>query len=163
MIYSSAVFGGGNVKLEAALRKPNQYREAVIYENLGGLPDDKLDEFIKSDEAKMMVDREIISDDTLDRLKEKRHHKHSKLDLTVCHMAKEADDPLWNDLVKCRIQERRIMNELLEKYGKEASRIADKADKDFVQKFVPEYFRNGHEDGHGHEDRHDHHDHHDDD
>ena len=61
--------------------------------------------------------------------------------LTVCHMAKENDDPLWGQLVACRLQERNIMNAIVEKYAKEADPISKTARQAFVESCVPEYFR----------------------
>ena len=135
----SAVFGKPNAVLEGALKNPNQFREAVIYESINSLSENKINEFVKSDEAKHMIQEGYITDDTVDRLRHNGCKKHLKM--TVCHMAKEAGDPLWDELVACRVQERRIMNELMEKYANKATPIADNIEGDFINKCVPEYFR----------------------
>jgi hypothetical protein len=136
---TSNVFGGANAVLESALKNPNQYRDAVLYENLSGLPYNKIKEFIKSPEAKMMLNEGLISQETLERLAS--DCDTGCLKTTVCHMAKENGDPMWDELVQLRIQERRLFNDLVEKYGDQAKPIADNANKNFVESCIPEYFR----------------------
>ena len=135
----SSIFGAADIKLESALKNPNQFREAVIFETLNGLPSAKRKEFIKSNEAKTMLTEGLITKDMLDRLASESDN--SVLNTTVCHMAKENGDPIWDEFVRCRMEERRIMNELIAKYGEDAKPIADNADKDFVEACIPEYFR----------------------
>ena len=136
---SSSVFGAADIKLESALKNPNQFREAVIFETLNGLPNEKRREFIKSNEAKIMLTEGLITKDMLDRLA--IESDNGVLKTTVCHIAKENGDPIWDEFVRCRIEERRLMNELIAKYGEDAKPIADNADKDFVEACIPEYFR----------------------
>ena len=56
-------------------------------------------------------------------------------------MAKEADDPDWDAFVMHQIESRRLMNDMIAKYGDKAKDIADNAQTDFVEHCVPEYFR----------------------
>ena len=138
---TSRVFGGANITMESTLKNPNQFKEAVIYESLNSLPAKKINEFVHSEEARMMLNEGIISQDILDRLVANSEHEGNVLKTTVCHMAKENGDPIWDEFVKARIQERRLLNELIEKYGKDAKVIADNAEKDIVKACIPEYFR----------------------
>lgn len=136
---TSKVFGTANAKLESTLKNPNQYRDAVLYENLSGLSMNKIKEFVKSPEAKMMLTEGLISQELLERLVDECDT--GCLKTTVCHMAKENGDPKWDELVRLRIQERRLINELIAEYGDKAKPIADNANKDFVESCIPEYFR----------------------
>lgn len=136
---SSKVFGGATAVLEGTLKNPNQYRDAILYENLSALPAAKLKEFVRSPEAKTMLNEGLISRDTIDRLA--AECKNGCLNTTICHIAKENDDPLWDELVKLRVQERRLFNELVAKYGEQARPVADNANKKFVESCIPEYFR----------------------
>ena len=135
----SRVFGSADVKLESVLKNPNQFREAVLFETLNNLPRNKIKEFITSEEAKVMISEGIIDHDMLERLA--KENDTGILNTTVCHMAKENGDPIWDELVECRIKERRLMNELLNKYSDSAKPIANNANKDFVEACIPEYFR----------------------
>lgn len=133
-----SVFGGTNVVMENTLRDPNQYREAILFEALAAMPAKRIQEFVTSKEAKMMVTEGILKQDTIDRLAS--HHNNKILNTTICQLAKEADDPLWQELVAAHIQERRLMNELLEKYGAQAHTVADNAYENFVAPNLPKYF-----------------------
>lgn len=136
---SSSIFGGNDVVMEGALKNPNQYRDAVLFESLNSLPTEKKKEFVNSKEAKTMVTEGLISTEVLERLSAEADT--GVLRTTVCHMAKENGDPMWDELIKHRIEERRLLNDLIEKYSDKAKVIADNADKEFVEAYIPEYFR----------------------
>ena len=93
---SSGVFGGANVKLESALKNPNQFREAVICESIRSLPSEKIKEFCASEEAKVMINEGYITQDTIERLADSGDTSIFKT--TVCHMAKEADEEGFPEL-----------------------------------------------------------------
>lgn len=134
----SNVFGSADVKLESVLKNPNQFKEAVLYEALSHLSNNKLKEFVSSTEAKTMVNENIITQDMLDRLANET--QCNMLKTATCHMAKEENDPMWDELVQLRIQERRLINALIEKYGDKAKSVADNANKEFVEASIPKYF-----------------------
>ena len=138
MIKESVVFGGSDVHMEGALKNPNQFRDAILYESLNSLSSDKVKEFVSSNEAKFMVEEGLMSPETLERL---ANQGDCILKTTICHMAKENGDPMWDELVRLHMQERRIMNDLIEKYADEAKPVAESAVKTFVEACVPEYFR----------------------
>lgn len=138
MIKESVVFGGTDVHMEGALKNPNQFRDAILYESLNSLSSDKVKEFVGSNEAKFMVEEGLMSPETLERL---ANQGDCILKTTVCHMAKENGDPMWDELVRLHMQERRVMNDLIEKYADEAKSVAESAIKTFVETCIPEYFR----------------------
>ena len=135
-IQTSSVFGAGSVKMEAALKNPNQFREAVAIEIISGLPKSKIREFATSTEAKTMVESGIISQDAIDMLVDSQKNRISMA--AVCQMAKEAEDPDWDELVRLRIEERRILNNLVAKYGSKADEIASNIQKD-INKTIPKF------------------------
>ena len=131
----NALFGGNDAIIEGALKNPNQFRDAVLFESLNSLPTAKKKEFVNSKEAKTMLQEGLISTEVLERLSAEADN--GVLKTTVCHMAKENGDPAWDELVKHRIEERRLLNDLIEKYGDKAKVIADNADKEFVEAYIP--------------------------
>lgn len=135
----STVFGSHDAVIESALKNPNQFREAVVFESLSKLPVKRLNEFVDSEEAKLMIDKGIISHDTLERLA--NENNNSTLQTTVCHMAKENGDPLWDEIVRLRIEEHRVMDELLNKYSEQAAPIANNVQTDFIESCIPSEFR----------------------
>ena len=63
------------------------------------------------------------------------------LKITVCDLAKENEDPEWDELVECRIRERQLLNSLINKYALEAKDKIEKANEQIINKSIPEYFR----------------------
>lgn len=144
MLYTnSKVFGKPDMVMEGALKNPNQYRDAVLFEALSSLDKNKINEFTHSKEAKHMLNEEMISSEVLDRLVTASNTSESDgvVKATICHMAKENGDELWDDLVRARMEERRIFNDLITKYGEDAKALAESAGKEFLDT-IPSYFRN---------------------
>ncbi len=140
-INENSVFGGSNIVLESQLQNPQASKQAIIYEALTHLSIDRLREFVGSDEAKVMLKKEVLAPEDLERLKDDHCNHHgcpdSCSDIGCCVAAKENDDPLWNELVQARMRERRIMNDLMTKYGELGKNMAT----DFINKNIPAYFR----------------------
>lgn len=127
--------------IKHTLKNPNQFREAVIYEHMSHKNPATIKAFINSPEAKAMIEAGSISYDTLDRLSRKADTDENCMKTAVCHIAKENDDDLWNELLKARAEERRIMNELMNKYRTEADPVALKARTEIIEKCIPSNYR----------------------
>lgn len=130
-----------SVEIKAVLKNPNQFREAVIFEHMSRKDPATIKTFCGSTEARTMVEAGTITYDTLDRLSQKANSDKGVINTAVCHVAKENDDELWNQLVQARAEERRIMNELLEKYRKEVTPVAINARTEIIEKCIPSRFR----------------------
>lgn len=137
---NSSVFGGSEMQMESTLKNPNHYKEAVIECAISSLPRKKINEFVNSKEAKAMINEGLISQDCLDRLASE-NDEGRLIKTTVCHMAKENGDPTWDEFVRCRIEERRLMNDMLEKYGDNVKPEIVKVEKEIIESSIPEYFR----------------------
>lgn len=135
----SIVFGEGVMAPRSILKDTRPLQEAFVYHELSHMPKSKLHEFMKSPECKYLVENDIISGDTLDRLASEEYSDKAT-ELVVCHMAKENDDERWNELVRHRAEERRLMNELIGEYGDSARTYAENYRQDFVYKCVPESY-----------------------
>ena len=127
--------------LPGVLKNPNQFREAVIYEHMSHKDPATLKRFVNSSEAKAMIEAGTITYDTLDRLAKKANSDNTVVNTAVCHVAKENEDDLWDQLVKARAEERRIMNELLDKYRKDVEPVAINAKSEIIEKCIPSNYR----------------------
>ena len=127
--------------LPGVLKNPNQFREAVIYEYMSHKDPATLKRFVNSSEAKAMIEAGTITYDTLDRLAKKANSDNTVVNTAVCHVAKENEDDLWDQLVKARAEERRIMNELLDKYRKDVEPVAINAKSEIIEKCIPSNYR----------------------
>jgi len=138
----SKVFSEGTIQSGAPLKRPDVLREAFVVNELQHLPQKVLKEFVNSPEAKTMLENEIISYDTLNALANDIY-KDRASEFCVCHLAKENGDPLWDDLIRHREEERRLMNELLAKYGEEAKPHAAMYRENWINKNVPKRYLSG--------------------
>ena len=127
--------------LPGVLKNPNQFREAIIYEHMSHKDPATLKRFVNSSEAKAMIEAGTITYDTLDRLAKKANSDNTVVNTAVCHVAKENEDDLWDQLVKARAEERRIMNELLDKYRKDVETVAINAKSDIIESCIPKQYR----------------------
>ena len=127
--------------IPGVLKNPNQFREAVIYEHMSHKDPATLKRFVNSSEAKAMIEAGTITYDTLDRLAKKANSDNTVVNTAVCHVAKENEDDLWDQLVKARAEERRIMNELLDKYRKDVETVAINAKSDIIESCIPKQYR----------------------
>ena len=134
----NSIFGSGSAIIECTLKNPNQFREAVAVEIISRLPKSKINEFTKSNEAKAMMESGIISQDSIDMIADEQ--KSNIIKAAVCQMAKDNNDPEWDDLVEHRMEERRLFNSLFEKYGEDANKLTADIEKD-ISRMIPEYFR----------------------
>ena len=138
--YSSMVFDE-SAQIKTVLKNPNQFREAVIYDHISHLDRPTVSKFIRSPEAKAMIEAGTITYDTLDRLARVAGHKDKSLNMAICHHAKEEGDELWDELVKAKAEERRIMNELLDKYRSEVEPLAFNAYNEIIESCIPSEYR----------------------
>lgn len=130
-----------SVEIQGVLKNPNQFREAVIFEHMSHKDPATIKTFCNSSEAKAMIEAGTITYDTLDRLAKKANMDNRVINTAVCHVAKENEDDLWDQLVKARAEERRIMNELLDKYRADVGPIATNARTEIIEKCIPSKFR----------------------
>lgn len=136
----SIVFGEGVVTPHGAFKDTRPLQEAFVLQELSHLPKAKLKEFMAGPECKYLVENDIISGDTLERLANEEYSDKS-MELVVCHMASENEDERWNELVRHRAEERRLMNELIGEYGDAARTYAESYREDFVYNCIPKGYR----------------------
>ena len=130
-----------NMEIQGVLKNPNQFKEAVIFEHMSQKDPATIKTFVNSSEAKAMVEAGSITYDTLDLLAKKANANNKTLNTAVCHVAKENEDDLWDQLVKARAEERRIMNELLDKYRSQVEPVAINARTEIIEKCIPSKFK----------------------
>lgn len=137
---ASMVFGEGVVTPHGAFKDIKLLQEAFVYNELSHLPKDKLRDFMKGPECKYLVEEDIISADTLEKLASDEYQDKAE-ELVCCHMAKEVGDDRWDELVRHRAEERRLMNELIQTYGEAAKPYVAQYKENFVYNCVPKGYR----------------------
>lgn len=89
--------------------------------------------FCESEEAKILVEKQVLNKPTLHRLSKQDDLKR-RIKLISYQMAKDANDPLWAKLVKFQKLKKEYAQKILNKYGKKAERAAKIAQKNYIKK-----------------------------
>ena len=122
----------GEIKLEASLQNPNELLESFIYDGLNKLSDDKKKEFVSSNEATALLEKGLIGRRTLVKLS-KSDDIERRIGMAAIQMAKEKNDPIYDQLIKNRIKERDLLSKINTKYSNNAIRVAKAAQKEYLK------------------------------
>ena len=123
------LYGTSNMEPEADMTVAT---EALLYDDIAHGTEEQIKEFCNSDAANVLVERGVLKKGTLMRLSktddEKRREK-----LMAYQLAKEAKDPLWKKLAKNRVQEKKLIAQIMKKYGPKARKLAKAAQKEYIK------------------------------
>jgi len=133
-----SIFGKKDDTMSGKLKNPNALREAYLYEYLTARGQEK--KFVDSPEASVMKEEGMITDELIEKLSTAKAN-NKNLEMTVLHLAKAEDDPLFDRLVAARAEERNIMNELIAKYQESAVELTDKYVDKFLNQELPKEFK----------------------
>lgn len=111
-----------------------ELQEMFAYDELNQIcnTDELREAFFDSDVPEQLLEAGLVSKKTLVRLSKKDDLARRKK-MVVFQMAKDANDPLYGQLVKLRKKERSIMGKLYMKYSGRADRVATKAQKEYLK------------------------------
>ena len=123
------------------LENPNAYTEALIFSEAAALPQEERKAFIESEEAKVLLEKKLLSRKTLVRLS-KQDDLARRVKMAAFQIAKQKKDQLWAKLVKNRVIERQLIRKIVQKYQNQAVRLAKQGQRDYVKaatgsKFLP--------------------------
>lgn len=111
-----------------------ELQEMLVYDELCQMlgTDELREEFFDSELPEALMEAGIVSKKTLVRLSKKDDLSRRKK-MVVLQMAKEANDPMYNQLVKLRKKERTIMGKLYMKYSNRATKAAVRGQKNYLK------------------------------
>ena len=135
-----SIFGKKYDTMSGHLADIKTLREAFIFESISSKGTDTVEKFIKSPEAKVMIEQELISDDLLARLKD-NEFKDKNFEITILHMAKEDNDPKFAQLIALRNEERTLMNDLINQYSDTAITESAYYTQKFLKNEMPREFQ----------------------
>lgn len=116
--------------------KYDELLETYIYDEISKLPDEKIQEFVHSEAADAMMQKGLIGKRTLVRLS-KADDMERRIGMAAIQIAKDKDDPLWNQLAKIRERERDILDKINKKYENKARQSAKVGQKEYLKKKIP--------------------------
>lgn len=132
MIYGNGAFNSGIDNSEI----PEGFLEQCIVDEVSHLTDEQIQEFCNSPEAEQMVQEGTMRKKTLVRLSKKDDMSRRRT-MAAFSIAREKKDPLWAKLVKNRVQERKLIGEIVKKYGTKADRVAKIGQKEYLKHKMP--------------------------
>lgn len=111
-----------------------ELQEMFAYDELNQMlnTDELREEFFNSEYPKALEEAGIVSKKTLVRLS-KKDDLHRRKKMVVFQMAKDNNDPLYNQLVKLRKKEKGIIGKLYMKYSGRADKVALKGQKNYLK------------------------------
>ena len=115
---------------------PYGFLEACIVDEVSHLSDEKIQEFCQSPEAEALVEAGVMRKKTLVRLSKKDDFSRRRT-MAAFTIAREKKDPLWAKLVKNRVQERKLIGEIVKKYGGKADKVAKAGQKEYLKQKMP--------------------------
>ena len=115
---------------------PYGFLEACIVDEVSHLSDEKIQEFCQSPEAEALVEAGVMRKKTLVRLSKKDDFSRRRT-MAAFTIAREKKDPLWSKLVKNRVQERKLIGEIVKKYGGKADKVAKVGQKEYLKQKMP--------------------------
>ena len=115
---------------------PYGFLEACIVDEVSHLSDEKIQEFCQSPEAEALVEAGVMRKKTLVRLSKKDDFSRRRT-MAAFTIAREKKDPLWAKLVKNRVQERKLIGEIVKKYGGRADKVAKVGQKEYLKQKMP--------------------------
>ena len=115
---------------------PYGFLEACIVDEVSHLSDEKIQEFCQSPEAEALVEAGVMRKKTLVRLSKKDDFSRRRT-MAAFTIARDKKDPLWSKLVKNRVQERKLIGEIVKKYGGKADKVAKVGQKEYLKQKMP--------------------------
>lgn len=109
-----------------------EYIENVFFMEASGLPDEQLQKLLESPEIKALEEKGLIGKKTRVTLS-KKDDLERRTSMASIQMAKENNDNLYDQLVKNRVKERKLLAAIDRKYSNRAARIAKAAQKSFIK------------------------------
>lgn len=121
-------------QMDEQLQDVDLLNEAMIYLELSSnlITAQEIDEYIRSKEAKTLLETGAITKKTLVRLT-KNDDLTRRITMASFQLAKENDDPLWNKLAINRMKERDLISKIVAKYGSKGTRAAKNGQKDYLK------------------------------
>lgn len=112
----------------------NDIMEAFIVDDVIKMDSDSIKVWCESDEAKALVEANVLRKPTMMRLSKADDEKR-RAKIVAYRLAKEANDPLYRKLIKYRTYWKQTSNKIMEKYGNKANRLAKKGQQEYIRNY----------------------------
>ena len=110
----------------------NSLLELYLVDDILKGTSEEIKNFCESEEAQILIEKQVLNKPTLHRLSKEDDLKR-RVKLTSYQLAKDSNDPNWNKLVKYQKLRKQYAQNILNKYGNKAERIAKIAQKNYIK------------------------------
>ena len=130
-LFSSDTIEGIDEQLDTSL---NDLVEAFIVDEVSKMDSDDIRAWCESDEAKGLVEAQVLRKPTMMRLSKADDEKR-RTKIAAYRLAKQNNDPLYRKMIKYRQLWKQTSEKILEKYGNKASREAKKGQAVYIRNY----------------------------
>ena len=121
-----------NSIIKEEFRDPSLLEQVFIADEVAHLPEEKIKEFCQpGGVGEQLVQEAKMSRKTLVRLN-KQDDLTRRTKMGALLLAKEKKDPLYDKLVKNRLQKRQLVDKIMKKYGNKGKQVAKQAQAEYL-------------------------------
>lgn len=110
----------------------DSFNETCVYMELASLPEEQRKAIAESEEAVVLEAKGKLNRKTIVRLN-RADDMERRTTAAAYQMAKDANDPWWNKLVKALKLKKEAKSHIIKKYGTKAQRAAKQSQKDYLK------------------------------
>jgi hypothetical protein len=123
---------------EQGVENKDELTERIFESAVAAMDDATRKDYLESDEVKNIVEAGVIGRKTIVRLS-KKDDLSRRIKLAAFQKAKETNAPEWKALKKNRVQERRLIGKIMQRYGNAVKKDAINSQKALL-KLTPNAF-----------------------
>ena len=127
-----SLYGTEQITSMESVANSDHILEMFIVDDVLHGTSDQIHEFVESEQAKVLQERNVLKRPTLVRLSKKDDEKR-RIKLIAYQLAKDANDPEWTKLEKYQKLRKESINKIMRKYGSKAQRMAKIAQKNYIK------------------------------
>lgn len=128
----SNLYGTTHIASIEEAANSNSLLELYLVDDILKGTSEEIKNFCESEEAQILIEKQVLNKPTLHRLSKEDDLKR-RIKLTSYQLAKDSNDPNWNKLVKYQKLRKQYAQNILNKYGNKAERIAKIAQKNYIK------------------------------
>lgn len=130
----SELYGASHISSIEEAANDNALMELYLIDDVLRGTDEQISKFCESEQASILVEQGVLKKNALVRMNTIESDFNRRVKLTSYQLAKENKDPNFAKLVKYSALKKEYANKILEKWGKQAARIAKVAQKNYIKK-----------------------------
>jgi hypothetical protein len=119
-------------RLNGDLNSSRKLQEAFLTDDLSRLPSEQLKEFCESEEAKALVEANVLRKPTLVRLSKKDDFTR-RVKIAAFEICKEENPTLWKKLAENRVKEKKLINQIMTLYRARAIKRAKAEQTQYIK------------------------------